>query len=104
MTLLRGVDGCPAGWLSVSLDVTTGEIAAAVHEDADSLLGVPAAVTAIDIPIGLPATPPRNCDAEARRRLGARRSSVSPCRCAARWLRARMRRHAPYRRGSAASA
>jgi predicted RNase H-like nuclease len=33
---------------------------------------------AVDIPIGLAASGPRACDAEARRRLGPRRSSVFP--------------------------
>jgi predicted RNase H-like nuclease len=36
------------------------------------------AAAAIDIPIGLAATGPRDCDREARRLLGPRRSSVFP--------------------------
>jgi predicted RNase H-like nuclease len=36
------------------------------------------AAAAIDIPIGLTASAPRRCDVEARRLLGARRSSVFP--------------------------
>lgn len=36
----------------------------------------PDALVVVDIPIGLTGGPPRPCDAEARRRLGPRRSSV----------------------------
>lgn len=36
------------------------------------------AAVGIDIPIGLPEVGPRRCDLEARRMIGARRSSVFP--------------------------
>jgi predicted RNase H-like nuclease len=78
--ILRGVDGCPGGWLAVSLDLSTGRVVPQVFSDAESLLrDAPAAVvTAIDIPIGLPSGRRRAVDGEARRLLGPRASSVFP--------------------------
>ena len=78
--ILRGVDGCPAGWIAASLDLETGKVTGEVFKDAASLLRDPrAVVTTIDIPIGLPSRDrSRSVDGEARRLLGARRSSVFP--------------------------
>jgi predicted RNase H-like nuclease len=78
--ILRGVDGCPEGWIAASLDLTTGQVTGEVSRDAASLLRDPrAVVTAIDIPIGLPSQGrSRSVDGEARRLLGPRRSSVFP--------------------------
>jgi predicted RNase H-like nuclease len=42
------------------------------------VLAITGGVIAVDMPIGLPDEGRRSCDAEARRRLGARRSSVFP--------------------------
>lgn len=78
MTILRGVDGCPGGWLAVALDLSTGRVTPEVFPDAASLFGAPALVTAIDIPIGLPGGQRRSVDGEARRLLGSRASSVFP--------------------------
>ncbi|HZE88373.1 MAG TPA: DUF429 domain-containing protein, partial [Verrucomicrobiae bacterium] len=74
----------PGGWLAVSLDLGTRAICARVFPDAVSLFSTAAAITAIDIPIGLPDKGARRCEAESRARLGARRSSVFPVppRCA----------------------
>lgn len=79
MTCL-GLDGCRAGWLTVTLGPRDGWAVAidpslrAVlrrHPDARAVL--------IDIPIGLPSGPePRACDVAARRMLGDRGSSVFP--------------------------
>ena len=44
----------------------------------DDLDGGPLRAVAIDIPIGLPESGPRQADVEARRRVGPRRSSVFP--------------------------
>lgn len=82
--LLRGIDGCRAGWLVLS--GPAGEeplrwrhVEACLVAEASALAaGAEATVTAIDIPIGLPDRGPRCCDQEARRRLGPRRSSVFP--------------------------
>jgi predicted RNase H-like nuclease len=78
---VRGVDGCRGGWLAVDVDLRSGAVAwqwwplaqtAAVLHDGE------VAVTAIDIPIGLPATGRRACDVAARARLGRRGVSVFP--------------------------
>jgi predicted RNase H-like nuclease len=78
--ILRGVDGCPEGWIAATLDLATGRVTGEVFKDTASLLRDPRAlVTAIDIPIGLPSgSRPRSVDGEARRLLGPRRSSVFP--------------------------
>lgn len=92
--LTVGVDGCKAGWLSVSLrapggcgasgDGTAGPDGAslswAVHASLPALLASPdgraAAMVVVDVPVGLTEGPPRPCDREARQVLGLRRSSV----------------------------
>lgn len=78
--ILRGVDGCPEGWIAASLDLDTGRVTGKVFPpDAVSLLqDSSVAVTAIDIPIGLPSGTRRKVDSEARSRLGPRASSVFP--------------------------
>ena len=79
MTIVRGVDGCRAGWLCASLDLDTGKLSSGVFTDTESLFrDASLAVTAIDIPIGLAGAKPRGCDREARRLLGPRASSVFP--------------------------
>jgi len=79
MSVLRGVDGCRAGWICASLGVLTGEISQFVYEDACALLaGSAGSITAIDIPIGLPDRESRRCDVEARQILGPRASAVFP--------------------------
>jgi predicted RNase H-like nuclease len=76
---LRGVDGCPAGWLSVSVELDGGgKPVPKLFPDAEALFRDGVAVTAIDIPIGLSAVRSRSCDTEARRLLGVRKSSVFP--------------------------
>ena len=83
-----GVDACPAGWVGVVIDTTRrasvfvagtiAELVALVREKHD------VAVVAIDIPIGLPDHGGRLADAEARRALVGRSSSVfsTPVRAA----------------------
>lgn len=79
-----GVDACKKGWIGITGDLrgyfgsTIGDLVAAVSKD-----GAPA-VTAIDIPIGLPMTGPRQADALARKLVGRRASSVfsTPIRAA----------------------
>jgi predicted RNase H-like nuclease len=73
-------DGCKGGWLCVTRDTVTGELASAVYPTAEALvLQQPAlALLCIDIPIGLCDRGPRECDAEARKFIQARRSSVFP--------------------------
>lgn len=76
MTQYVGVDGCPAGWFAVVLDGDRWQcyvypniqaLWAALHD---------AVLILIDIPIGLPQTGERAAEAEARKVLGTRRSSV----------------------------
>ena len=73
---VAGVDAAGGGWAVVVLE---GERAYAFRCQtfADALL-VDAEVVAVDIPIGLPESPPRAADVAARRFVGARASSVFP--------------------------
>lgn len=75
-----GVDGCPGGWVAVVWDDGLGTLPARAHASFADLLAAhdEAAAIGIDIPIGLAEGRPRRCDVEARRVLGARRSSVFP--------------------------
>ncbi len=87
---VAGLDGCRGGWVLVRTSTTGGTIgstAVQVVTDVSEVLadlesGRLAAAT-IDIPIGLPARTARGVDAEARRLIGPRRSSVfpAPLRC-----------------------
>jgi predicted RNase H-like nuclease len=79
-----GVDACKKGWVGISSDLRGyfgrdihDVVAAAVEDGALSVI-------AIDIPIGLPTTGPRQADALARALLGRRASSVfsTPVRAA----------------------
>lgn len=74
-----GVDGCRAGWLGIRLG-GEGGWEASVFPSAEELLGTwddPSGLVLIDVPIGLPDTTSfRACDAEARRYLGRRSSTV----------------------------
>ena len=75
-----GLDGCRAGWLTVSLD-DRGGWAVGIDPSLEAVLHRhPAARhVLVDIPIGLPSGPePRECDVAARRLLGDRGSSVFP--------------------------
>ena len=83
-----GVDACPSGWVGVVLDTErrASVFVAATIEDLMALVreqhDVP--VVAIDIPIGLPDNGGRQADAEARRVLIGKSSSVfsTPVRAA----------------------
>lgn len=84
-SVIAGVDGCPGGWLAVSLNPDQ-EVSGEIYPDAAELLARfgPSALIAIDIPIGLPNLGARACDIEARKKLGRpRMSSVfpAPLRC-----------------------
>ncbi len=77
--IIRGVDGCKGGWLCLTANVSGEKPMAQVFPDAKSLLEAAAGtITTIDIPIGLPSDKSRECDIEARRLLGPRKSSVFP--------------------------
>jgi predicted RNase H-like nuclease len=80
MTVIAGVDGCKSGWICITRDLTTGSVDSAVYLDIQKLLKqtLDPVVIAVDIPIGLTESEPRQCDLEARKILGKRRSSVFP--------------------------
>ena len=76
-----GVDGCPYGWFSVALaeegdgyeTLVCRTFRQLVHHYRDATLVL------VDMPIGLPqGAPGRQCDDEARDRVGARGASVYP--------------------------
>lgn len=82
-TLVAGLDGCRSGWVMATVPLrATGPLRLELVDDPRDIVrrleaGILAAA-AIDIPIGLATSAPRRCDIEARRLLGARRSSVFP--------------------------
>ena len=85
MTTVAGVDGAKGAWLvaaRVEGDVSFHLIDRFRHVVAlCDELGVD--VVGVDMPIGLPADGPREADVEARRRLGARHSTLFPTPVAA---------------------
>ncbi len=83
-----GVDGCPAGWVAVTLHEQLEQgWACALHPSMVSVWAASyeAAQVWVDIPIGLPEAGTRTVEAACRAVLGARRSSVfnTPARLAA---------------------
>lgn len=81
-----GVDGCRAGWLGIKL-TPQGQWQAEVCPSLADLWEKHHAATLIlvDMPIGLQEAGPgaRRCDAQARKILGPRKSSVFPAPCRA---------------------
>ncbi len=69
-----GVDGCRAGWLSVLWSGPGAEVK--LHHQFTDVLAELAAIIAVDMPIGLPDQNGRKAEAEARKVLGRRSSSV----------------------------
>ena len=83
-----GVDACPGGWVGVVLD-TTRRASVFVAADIAGLVALvretqPVSVVAVDIPIGLPDSTGRLADAEARKQLVGKSSSLfsTPVRAA----------------------
>jgi predicted RNase H-like nuclease len=74
-----GVDGCASGWIAASRDAR-GAICCSHVNALVELFGNSHCprVMAVDVPIGLLERGARDCDVEARRLLGLRRSSVFP--------------------------
>lgn len=78
---MLGVDGCKGGWIAIRKDIGSGEISAAVHAAGVQLINQSTTpdVLALDIPIGLTDSGPRQCDILARKMLGQPRgNSVFP--------------------------
>jgi predicted RNase H-like nuclease len=78
--VVAGVDGCRAGWVMAELAagaITVG-FEATFAAVMDRCGEIDSEVIAVDIPIGFAADGVRPAESEARRRLGARRSSLFP--------------------------
>ena len=74
-----GVDGCKGGWFYVAI-TPDGDFRSGVVDDLPELIDndEPQRIL-VDIPIGLPLGPEgRQCDLEARQRLGSLKSAVFP--------------------------
>jgi len=81
MAIVAGIDGCPAGWLCLTKDTSSGVVQAQILASIDQLLGLDPRphIVMVDIPIGLTTAGPRQCDIAARSLLRApRASSVFP--------------------------
>jgi predicted RNase H-like nuclease len=81
MARLLGVDGCKAGWIAIRKDTESGAIDSEILTSGYQLIDhfTSHQVVALDIPIGLTDSGPRQCDILARRLLGKPRSnSVFP--------------------------
>lgn len=77
MALVVGVDGCRGGWIAASWrDARAVYCRRLVTLDDLFTDAVAPDVVAVDVPIGLLELGARECDVEARRLLGSRRSSV----------------------------
>lgn len=74
-----GVDGCAGGWIAASRDARGAVRCRRVDTLAELFRASNRPrVVAVDIPIGLLGRGARDCDVEARRLLGVRKSSVFP--------------------------
>lgn len=81
MAHISGVDGCRGGWIAIRKDVASGEVSSTVYASTEQLIYTSPnpEVLALDIPIGLTDSGPRQCDILARKMLGPPRgSSVFP--------------------------
>lgn len=73
--LVAGVDGCPAGWIAVTWDGGASLTSHLCRSFAE-VMALPAAIIAVDMPIGLPEHSGRPPERAVRQRLGERQSSV----------------------------
>jgi predicted RNase H-like nuclease len=81
LALIAGVDGCKAGWIAIRLDTSSGKYSSEIFSSGSQLINqsLDHEALALDIPIGLTNSGPRQCDLLARKMLGPRRgSSVFP--------------------------
>jgi predicted RNase H-like nuclease len=79
VTYLAGADGCKAGWIVIYKNLDESTIHSCVVDRIEMLFeSLDVTVLAIDIPIGLTESGPRECDIQARREIGPRLSSVFP--------------------------
>ena len=81
MTTIVGVNGCKAGWFCIKKNIDTGVVSSGVFSNAQSLFQQKPEplVIAVDIPIGLMESGPRQCDIKARELLdNKRKPSIFP--------------------------
>lgn len=81
MVYIAGVDGCKGGWLAIRKDLESSEFTSEVRSSGDQLINQSTnpEVLALDIPIGLTDSGPRQCDLLSRTMLGKPRGrSVFP--------------------------
>lgn len=71
-----GIDGARGGWVVATSH--TGEMALNLYRDISEVPFPPLCRALIDMPIGLPSHHRRQCDSDARKLLGARRSTIFP--------------------------
>jgi predicted RNase H-like nuclease len=78
MPQIAGLDGCPGGWLCVTVDTNSGAFGVSLLRLATELLvhNPFIQVMTIDMPIGLVSTGRRRCDELARSLLGDRHVCV----------------------------
>jgi predicted RNase H-like nuclease len=77
MIPILGVDACKGGWICIGRDLASGSIFSAIYDSVEALLEAISnpIIVAIDIPIGLTESGPRECDLRVRQKLGSPRSS-----------------------------
>ena len=73
-----GVDGCRGGWVVAEADPDLNNLNFKLVPDLSGVCDDARPLVVIDVPIGLPEAGARQCDMEARRLVGKRRSSVFP--------------------------
>ena len=79
MSTLLGIDGCPGGWIALSLDTENQNLELIQRAHWNHLPWRRCTLAAADMPVGLTDSGPRECDIAARRMLPAgRKSSVFP--------------------------
>lgn len=80
---VAGVDGCRSGWVVATWTDGSGavlqlEVVGRFDEVVQRVVQGEVALVAVDMPIGLADSGPRQCDRAARQLLGPRRSSIFP--------------------------
>jgi predicted RNase H-like nuclease len=78
VTTVLGVDGWRSGWIGARVEPGVDRIEWLVLLSAAAVLEVEAAITAVDIPMGLPMRGTRECDFAARAELRGAGSTVFP--------------------------
>jgi predicted RNase H-like nuclease len=78
VTTVLGVDGWRGGWIGAQVEPGVDRVEWLLLPDGAAVLGVDAAITAIDIPMGLQESGSRSCDVVARMTLYGAGSTVFP--------------------------